>query len=38
MFSDLSEEDIDDHSLSFSFGGKKVIKKVLKSIRVSKHG
>ena len=33
-FSDLTEEDVDDPSLGFSFGGKKLLKKILARIKV----
>ena len=35
VFSDLTEEDVNDPSLDFSFGGKKLLKKILAKIKVS---
>ena len=34
VFSEMTEEEMDDPSLGFSFGGKKLLKKILARIKV----
>ena len=34
VFTELTNEDIDDEDLGFSFGGRKVLKRILAEIKV----